>query len=61
MILFCINLCCRTMTIDKTWVGISNRTLPQYEEGVNEFLNFAFRHIDEGRAIRCPCKKCNNN
>ena len=46
---------------DKSWMDISDRRLPQYEKGVNEFLEFAFEKIDEGRAVRCPCKKCNNN
>ncbi|XP_039140530.1 uncharacterized protein LOC120277753 [Dioscorea cayenensis subsp. rotundata] len=49
------------MVIDKAWMEISDRTLPQYEKGVNEFLDFAFKQLDEGRAARCPCKKCNNN
>ncbi|OMO65396.1 Transposon, En/Spm-like protein [Corchorus capsularis] len=30
------------------------------KKGVNDFLDFTFRHLDESRAVRCPCKKCNN-
>ncbi|OMO79451.1 hypothetical protein COLO4_24428 [Corchorus olitorius] len=36
-----------TMSIDKTWMGILNRALPQYEIGVREFLDFAFKNLDE--------------
>ncbi|GMI93982.1 hypothetical protein HRI_003067500 [Hibiscus trionum] len=49
------------MAIDKIWMEIIDRRLPLYEKGVNEFLEFAFSQIDEGRKGHCPCKKCNNN
>ncbi|XP_061358749.1 uncharacterized protein LOC133302942 [Gastrolobium bilobum] len=49
------------MGLDKSWIQIIDRTQPSYEQGVLEFLEFAFNGFDEGELLRCPCKKCNNN
>nr|GMC71514.1 hypothetical protein COLO4_24428 [Ipomoea batatas] len=39
----------RIMAINKTWMEISDRSLPQYEKGVKDFLEFAFRNLDKGK------------
>jgi len=46
--------------MDKSWIFIKNRTLPQYLNGVEYFLNFAFSNPNVGVRIQCPCIKCNN-
>jgi len=49
------------MGLDKSWMQIIDRTQPLYEKGVIDFIEFAFTDLEEGKLIRCPCKKCNNN
>lgn len=44
----------------KSWILIENRALPQYLNGVELFLNFAFSNLEVGVRIQCPCIKCNN-
>lgn len=46
--------------MDKSWMNI-NRTLPQYQDGVNQFIQFAFKDYDVDKLLRCPCRKCRNN
>ncbi|XP_057794760.1 uncharacterized protein LOC131011035 [Salvia miltiorrhiza] len=46
--------------MDKTWIMLDDRRLTQYEEGVRQFLDFAYSSKEKGETIRCPCKKCNN-
>ncbi|XP_057795034.1 uncharacterized protein LOC131011265 [Salvia miltiorrhiza] len=46
--------------MDKSWINLNNRRLPQYEEGVRQFLSFAYATKDVQEKIRCPCKRCNN-
>ncbi|XP_070029792.1 uncharacterized protein [Nicotiana sylvestris] len=46
--------------MDKNWLLIKNRTLPEYLNGVEYFLNFALSNPEVGVRIQCPCIKCNN-
>ncbi|KAG8364929.1 hypothetical protein BUALT_Bualt18G0049800 [Buddleja alternifolia] len=46
--------------MDRSWMMLEDRTRPEYENGVQEFLNFAYSSTEPGKKIRCPCKKCNN-
>ncbi|KAG8379093.1 hypothetical protein BUALT_Bualt07G0052300 [Buddleja alternifolia] len=46
--------------MDRNWMMLEDRTRPEYENGVQEFLNFAYSSTEPGKKIRCPCKKCNN-
>ncbi|KAI3463623.1 hypothetical protein Pfo_020286 [Paulownia fortunei] len=46
--------------MDKSWMMLEDRTLPQYENGVQQFLDFAYSSTEPWKKIRCPCKKCNN-
>lgn len=46
------------MPIDKSWIK-KPRNTPEYADGLNKFLDFAFQHRSiEGRTIKCPCPKC---
>lgn len=38
---------------------IIDRRLPEYEAGVERFLEFSFKNMKTNK-IRCPCVKCNN-
>ena len=49
------------MGLDKSWMQIIDSTQPLYEKGVIDFIEFAFADLEEGKLIRCSCKKCNNN
>ncbi|KAH7512428.1 hypothetical protein FEM48_Zijuj12G0089800 [Ziziphus jujuba var. spinosa] len=46
--------------MDRSWMLLGNRVLPEYVNGVNDFLKFSINHMDNGNTIRCPCYKCNN-
>ncbi|KAG8367020.1 hypothetical protein BUALT_Bualt16G0029000 [Buddleja alternifolia] len=46
--------------MDKSWMTLEDRRRPEYENGVQQFLNFAYSSIQPGESIRCPCRKCNN-
>ncbi|XP_020092818.1 uncharacterized protein LOC109713233 [Ananas comosus] len=48
------------MGIDKSWMIIQDRSLIEYEMGVDAFLDYAFNQLGDVRGIRCPCTKCNN-
>ena len=39
---------------------LKNRLNPEYRKGVQEFLQFAFAHVESGGKILCPCVQCNN-
>ena len=36
------------------------RMLKEYQDGVEEFIEFATRHSKDKKTTRCPCKKCCN-
>jgi len=46
--------------MDKSWIHIKNRTLPEYLNGMEQFLDYAFCNPEIGVKIQCPCTKCNN-
>ncbi|XP_052189866.1 uncharacterized protein LOC127799683 [Diospyros lotus] len=48
------------MELNKSWINISNRLDPRYEQGIQEFIQFAYRHKSPGASIYCPCIKCVN-
>lgn len=47
------------MPTDKSWVKLDKR-LPEYEKGVDEFLDIAFTCPGVDDTIRCPCRNCLN-
>ena len=48
------------MSIDKTWMFIKDRRLPEWQNGMKAFLDMAFAKIEVANTIRCPCRKCVN-
>ncbi|KAK7349692.1 hypothetical protein VNO77_07266 [Canavalia gladiata] len=44
--------------MDKSWIRMP-RNSPGYEEGVKEFIKFAFEHSAIDGKILCPCVHCN--
>ncbi|KAM7482196.1 hypothetical protein LguiB_006779 [Lonicera macranthoides] len=50
------------MPIDKSWMQLS-RSDPKYDQGVTEFLEYAYSHDKwvEDDMIICPCKVCGLN
>ena len=50
------------MPIDKSWMQLS-RSDPKYDQGVTEFLDYAYSHDKwvEDDMIICPCKVCGLN
>ncbi|KAL2899706.1 tRNA uridine 5-carboxymethylaminomethyl modification enzyme MnmG [Bienertia sinuspersici] len=48
--------------MDKEWMKLKNRGAPQYLEGIDRFLDFAFYNssVDHRTKIKCPCCKCAN-
>ncbi|XP_027351206.1 uncharacterized protein LOC113862314 [Abrus precatorius] len=46
--------------MDKSWIDMPRNT-PQYVEGLNSFLNFAFANRSVEGGIICPCPKCKFN
>ncbi|XP_074266925.1 uncharacterized protein LOC141590217 [Silene latifolia] len=47
------------MRNDRSWMYLPRR-LPEFENGVTEFLNASFSKAVHGNQIRCPCKRCKN-
>ena len=48
-------------SINKNWIDLVNRTLDEYINGVETFVNFAFSNRPPGtREIACPCENCSN-
>ncbi|CAN1155708.1 hypothetical protein LINPERHAP2_LOCUS20559 [Linum perenne] len=39
---------------------VNNRVSEEYQNGVNEFLDYAFKKNGGAEGIRCPCVKCYN-
>ncbi|KAL3820297.1 hypothetical protein ACJIZ3_006202 [Penstemon smallii] len=50
----------KEQAMDKSWISLDDRTRPEYEKGVQEFLEFAYSSIEPHEKIRCPCVRCNN-
>ncbi|XP_057247163.1 uncharacterized protein LOC130589685 [Beta vulgaris subsp. vulgaris] len=47
------------MTEDRSWMRLPRR-LPEFENGLVNFLNASFAKASRGNQIRCPCKQCKN-
>ena len=46
--------------MERNWVQLRNRALPEHRQGIKDFLDFAFEHTTMGDKIYCPWKKCKN-
>ncbi|KAG8371533.1 hypothetical protein BUALT_Bualt13G0097800 [Buddleja alternifolia] len=40
--------------MDRSWMMLEDRTRPEYENGVQEFLNFAYSSTEPRKKISCP-------
>lgn len=47
------------MIHNRSWINLP-RVSPQYQVGVEEFLQFAFANIPDGGLTWFPCRKCYN-
>ncbi|XP_073152539.1 uncharacterized protein [Henckelia pumila] len=46
--------------MDKEWMNLPSRLVPEYEEGVKKFIAQARIYAKTREVILCPCKKCKN-
>ncbi|XP_042448877.1 uncharacterized protein LOC122033755 [Zingiber officinale] len=46
--------------MDKEWIHLPSRLVPEYEEGVQKFLTQAKKYAKTREVILCPCKYCKN-
>ncbi|XP_073121628.1 uncharacterized protein [Henckelia pumila] len=46
--------------MDKEWMNLPSRLVPEYEEGVKKFIAQARIYAKTCEVILCPCKKCKN-
>ena len=46
--------------MDKSWIGLRDRTSKAYLDGVEQFLNYAYTNKAQDDVIYCPYKKCVN-
>ncbi|XP_042425958.1 uncharacterized protein LOC122013798 [Zingiber officinale] len=49
------------MTIDKSWMSLTNRISREYKNGVWMFVARVVEYINEEGKIRCPCNNCLNH
>lgn len=45
---------------NKSWMQIKGWASIEYEEGIDDFLDYAFEELGNPNTIRCPCSKCCN-
>ena len=48
------------MDINKNWMNVRGIFLPEYRNGVHNFIEFACQKADTASRIKCPCKRCRN-
>ncbi|XP_073153431.1 uncharacterized protein [Henckelia pumila] len=46
--------------MDKEWIHLPSRLVPEYEEGVQKFIAQARNYAKTREVILCPCKRCKN-
>ncbi|KAM3235957.1 hypothetical protein P3L10_015994 [Capsicum annuum] len=46
--------------MDKSWMRCTDTSSDVYIKGVDNFLQFAFKHSEVDGEIPCPCTLCNN-
>ncbi|XP_073157445.1 uncharacterized protein [Henckelia pumila] len=46
--------------MDKEWMHLPSRLVPEYEEGVQKFIAQARNYAKTREVILCPCKRCKN-
>lgn len=45
---------------DRSWMQIKDQASIEFEEDIDNFLNYAFGKLGDPNTIRCPCSKCYN-
>ncbi|XP_020965967.1 uncharacterized protein LOC110266196 isoform X2 [Arachis ipaensis] len=53
----CVPVPSTVIDIDKSWIS-KPRIGPEYRDGLNRFLDFAFANTSSDGMIHCPCPKC---
>ncbi|KAK9071614.1 hypothetical protein SSX86_008043 [Deinandra increscens subsp. villosa] len=48
------------MVVDKSWLNNPNRSLTEYSNGLDSFLEMCKGVADERGYVFCPCNKCKN-
>ncbi|XP_052624731.1 uncharacterized protein LOC128132267 [Lactuca sativa] len=48
------------MSIDKSWTTNPHRQSPEFQLGLNTFVERSMLHLDCKGETRCPCEKCDN-
>ncbi|XP_062078722.1 uncharacterized protein LOC133834305 isoform X2 [Humulus lupulus] len=48
------------MSIDKSWINLTDRLSDEYEAGVMDFLQRARQCVDSRGLVKCPCRRCVN-
>ncbi|XP_076914009.1 uncharacterized protein LOC143572846 [Bidens hawaiensis] len=48
------------MPVDKSWITSSDRSSPEYEQGLNSFIKLCEGLVDSKGNVRCACAKCYN-
>ncbi|XP_073126852.1 uncharacterized protein [Henckelia pumila] len=46
--------------MDKEWIHLPSRLVPEYEQGVQKFIAQARNYAKTREVILCPCKRCKN-
>jgi len=49
------------MSINKSLTSLENRNSPDFEKGLNDFVERSEAHVYSNGLIRCPCRACVNN
>ena len=48
------------MSIDKSWIKLTDQLSDEYEAGVMDFLQRARQCIDSRGLVKCQCRRCVN-
>ncbi|XP_075508168.1 uncharacterized protein LOC142545073 [Primulina tabacum] len=54
------SVCMFVQEMDKEWMHLPSRLVPEYEEGVKKFIAQARNYAKTREVILCPCKRCKN-
>ena len=48
------------MSVDTSWIHLTNRLSDDYWHGADAFFELASGHVNEDGLVKCPCKRCWN-
>ncbi|XP_021721519.1 uncharacterized protein LOC110689097 [Chenopodium quinoa] len=52
--------CSSCLEMDRSWITTTKPGDPEYQQGVKEFIKFAFENSGGRSKLRCPCFMCHN-